>query len=53
MSGQRISAIKAYIFASPLFVTGEFGIGGTSPVGHHGKERAFDGKVDVTGGELL
>jgi len=53
MEGQRSGAVKAYLFASPLFVTGECGTGSTSPVGHHGQARAFDSKVDVTGGQWL
>jgi hypothetical protein len=48
-----IRAVTADILAQPLFGTVEFGTGGTRPIGHHGRERAFDGQVNFTGGELL
>src|SRR5438128_3058428 len=53
MQGQGIGPVNAHIFMQPLFVTIELGTGRTGPVGHHGKERTFDSKVDFMVGELL
>jgi hypothetical protein len=53
MQGQAIGPVNAHIFTQPLLRTLELGTGRTGPVGHHGKERTFDSKVDFMVGELL
>jgi hypothetical protein len=53
VQGQCIRSLDADILAQPLLVAIELGTGRTRPIGHHSKESALEGKVNVALGEVL
>ena len=50
---ERVRSCNTDVFTQPLLITVELGAGRTGSVGHHGKEGAFDGEVELAALELI